>query len=173
MLASFLILVAVTVPIAVYAWRKDHENLPRAAHFTRQEVVRIIVRLPFALIAASCIAELVPQRAIAAVLGAEAGLTGIVAASVLGGLMPGGPIVSFPIAIVFAQQGAGGPQVVALITGWSVYALHRVVAYEGPIMGWPFVGLRMAASWFLPPAAGLIAGMLASAFGLSINIAAQ
>lgn len=173
MLGSFLILVAVTLPFAIYAWRKDPDNVTRAAVFLRQEVLRIIVRLPFALIAASCIAELVPQRAIAAVLGNEAGLTGIVAASVLGGLMPGGPIVSFPIAIVFAQQGAGGPQVVALITGWSVYAFHRVVAYEGPIMGWPFVGLRMAASWFLPPLAGVVAGLLASALGLSINIAGQ
>lgn len=170
MLGSFLVLVAVTVPIALYAWHKGHDNVLRATIFTRREVLRIVVRLPFALIAASCIAELVPQRAIAAVLGSEAGLTGIVAASVLGGLMPGGPIVSFPIAIVFAQQGAGGPQIIALITGWSVYAFHRVVAYEGPIMGWPFVGLRIAASWFVPPLAGILAGVLASTFGLSINI---
>lgn len=170
MLGSFLVLVAVTLPVAVFAWRKNRENVSRAVTFTRQEVLRIVIRLPFALIAASCIAEIVPQRAIAAVLGTEAGLAGIVAASVLGGLMPGGPIVSFPIAILLAQQGAGGPQVVALITGWSVYAIHRVIAYEGPIMGWPFVGLRMAASWFVPPLAGIIAGLLATAFGLSIDV---
>ena len=95
MLGSLLILVAVTVPVAIYAWRKSSETLPRATMFARQEVSRILVRLPFALFAASCIAELVPQRAIAAVLGSEAGFTGIIAASLLGGLMPGGPIVSF------------------------------------------------------------------------------
>ena len=170
MLGSLLILLAVTVPVAVYAWHKSPEHLPRATMCARQESLRIIVRLPFAVIAASCIAELVPQRAIAAVLGAETGLTGIIAASVLGGLLPGGPIVSFPIAILFAHQGAGGPQVIALITGWSVYAFHRVISYEGPIMGWPFVGLRIASSWFVPPLAGIFAGLLASAFGLSINV---
>jgi len=170
MLGSLLILLIVTAAVAVYAFRKDREIIPRAGVFARQETLRILVRLPFALVAASCIAELVPKQAIAAVLGAETGLVGIMAASILGGLMPGGPIVSFPIAILFAHQGAGGPQVIALITGWSVYAFHRVISYESPIMGWPFVGLRLAASWFVPPLSGIFAGILAAMFGLSINI---
>ena len=106
----------------------------------------------------------------ASVLGPETGLFGIAAASFLGGFLPGGPIVSFPIAILLAHQGAGGPQVIALITGWSVYAFHRVIAYESPIMGWPFVGLRLASSWFVPPLTGILAGLLAAAFGLAINI---
>jgi uncharacterized membrane protein YraQ (UPF0718 family) len=170
MLGSFLILLAVTVPVAIYAWRKDQFIMARASMFARQEIVRIFVRLPFALVAASCIAELVPEQTIAAVLGADSGLLGIAAASVLGGFMPGGPIVSFPIAILFAHQGAGGPQVIALITGWSVYAFHRVISYESPMMGWPFVGLRLACPWFVPPLAGIIGGLLASTFGLSINL---
>jgi len=170
MSASLAILLLATIPVAIYAWRRDPAHVPRAAQFTRKEFVRIIIRLPFALTAAACIAELVPEHTIAAVLGADTGLSGIAAASIMGGLMPGGPIVSFPIAIMFAHQGAGGPQVIALITGWSVYAFHRVISFEGPIMGWPFVGLRMAVSWFVPPAAGILAGLLASAFGLSINI---
>ena len=167
---SVLILVLVTAPVGVFAWQKDRRTLPRAMIFAREELLRIVVRLPFALVAASCIAELVPDRTIAAVLGPDTGLFGITAASLLGGLLPGGPIVSFPIAIVFAQQGAGGPQVIALITGWSIYAFHRVISFESPIMGWPFVGLRFASSWFVPPLAGIFAGLLAAAFGLSINI---
>src|SRR5690606_17486307 len=94
MLGSFLILLAVTVPVAIYAWRKDQFIVARATMFARQEILRIFVRLPFALVAASCIAELVPEQTIAAVLGADSGLLGIAAASVLGGFMPGGPIVS-------------------------------------------------------------------------------
>ncbi len=170
MTLSLLLLLAATIPVAIYAWRRNPANVRRATSFTQQEFVRIIVRLPFALMAAACIAELVPEQALAAVLGPETGLLGIVAASIFGGFLPGGPIVSFPIAILFAHQGAGGPQVIALITGWSVYAFHRIISFESPIMGWPFVGLRMAASWFVPPAAGILAGLLAAAFGLSINI---
>lgn len=170
MTLSLLLLFAATIPVAIYAWRRNPANITRATSFTHQEFVRIIVRLPFALIAAACIAELVPEQALAAVLGPETGLLGIAAASIFGGFLPGGPIVSFPIAILFAHQGAGGPQVIALITGWSVYAFHRIISFESPIMGWRFVGLRMAASWFVPPAAGILAGLLAAAFGLSINI---
>lgn len=170
MIGSLVILLLVTAAVAVHAWRREPNIIPRATRFARVEVVRILVRLPFALIAASCIAELIPEQTIASVLGPETGLLGIAAASVFGGFLPGGPIVSFPIAILFAHQGAGGPQVIALITGWSVYAFHRVIAYEGPIMGWPFVGLRFATSWFIPPLAGIFAGLLAAAFGLSINI---
>lgn len=170
MLSSLAILALVTAPVALYAWQRNSRTIPEATRFARQEIVRIMVRLPFALLAASCIAELVPEEVIAGIIGPETGLTGIAAASVLGGLLPGGPIVSFPIAILFAHQGAGGPQVVALITGWSVYAFHRVIAYEGPIMGWSFVGLRFAASWFVPPLTGIFAGLLAAALGLAINL---
>jgi hypothetical protein len=59
---------------------------------------------------------------------------------------------------------------IALVTGWSVYAFHRVISYEGPIMGWRFVTLRMLVSWFVPPAAALGAGLIAAAAGLSIAI---
>jgi uncharacterized membrane protein YraQ (UPF0718 family) len=170
MIASLAILLTVTLPVAIMAWRGNPSRLARAITFTRNEFLRTAVRLPFALTAAACIAELVPERAIAAVLGPETGFTGIAAASILGGLLPGGPIVSFPLAILFAHQGAGGPQVIALITGWSVYAFHRVISFESPIMGWPFVGLRLAASWFVPPAAGTLAGLLATALGLAIDI---
>jgi len=45
-----------------------------------------------------------------------------------------------------------------------------VISYESPMMGWPFVGLRLACSWFVPPLAGIIGGLLASTFGLSINL---
>lgn len=170
MLSSLLILVLATAVVAVYAWRRDNQTIPKATRFARDEIVSIMVRLPFALLAASFIAELVPEEVIAGIIGPETGFLGIVAASVFGGFLPGGPIVSFPIAIMFAQQGAGGPQVVALITGWSVYAIHRVIAFESSIMGWPFVGLRLASSWFVPPLTGILAGLIAAAFGLAINI---
>lgn len=55
---------------------------------------------------------------------------------------------------------------VALIAGWSVFALHRMLAYEAPIMGWRFVGLRLASCAVLPVLAGLIAEAILLAFGL-------
>lgn len=170
MIWSLIALLVVTLPLAVFNWRRDRGRIRRAATFTREESVRILARLPFALLAATCLSELVPNEMVAAILGPETGLIGILAASLFGGLLPGGPIVSFPLVILFSHQGAGGPQVVSLLTGWSVYAVHRVVAYESPLMGWNFVALRFAASWFVPPGAGILAGLLAAASGAQIAI---
>lgn len=170
MISSFLILLAATVAVGVYAWRRDPSYVRRAGDFTRTEGVRLALRLPFALIAASAITELLPDRLIASLMGQESGLTGILLAAALGGLLPGGPMVSFPIAILVAKDGAGGPQVIALVTGWSVYAFHRVIAYEAPMMGWRFVSLRMIVSLFVPPAAAIGAGLLAAALGVSLTL---
>jgi uncharacterized membrane protein YraQ (UPF0718 family) len=170
MLVSFLILATVTAVVAVWAWRRDPAHLTAAGQFSVDQGIRLAIRLPFALVAASCLAELIPDRAIAAVLGADTGLTGVLVASLLGGLLPGGPMVTFPVAVLLAREGAGGPQLIALVTGWSVYAIHRVISYEGPIMGWRFVALRMLASLLVPPAAAIAAGLIAAAAGLSIDI---
>ena len=82
---------------------------------------------------------------------------GIVLAALIGGVMPGGPMTSFPIALIVFQGGAGAPQIVALLAGWSVFAMHRVLAYEAPMMGWGFVALRMSSCALLPVLAGLLA----------------
>ena len=170
MISSLIILAIATFIAGYFARRKDPAAIMRAARFTADEGSRLAIRIPFSLVAASCLAELIPDRAIVSLLGPATGLTGITLASLLGGLLPGGPIVSFPIAILLARDGAGGAQVIALITGWSVYAFHRVIAYEGPIMGWRFVALRMIASSFVPIAAGILAGLLANLLGWSIAI---
>lgn len=170
MIVSFLILLAATAAVALYAWRRDPAHVQAAGVFTQREGLRLAIRLPFALVAASAIAELLPDQLIASLLGRESGLTGVLVASALGGLLPGGPMVSFPFAILIAKDGAGGPQVVALVTGWSVYAFHRVISYEGPMMGWRFVSLRMISSLFIPPATAIGAGFLAGALGLSLAI---
>ena len=170
MIVSLVILAIATATAGYFARAKNPAALGRAVRFTMDEGVRLAIRLPFSLIAASCLAELIPDRMIVAMLGPDTGLTGITLASLFGGLLPGGPIVSFPIAIMLAREGAGGAQVIALITGWSVYAFHRVIAYEIPIMGPRFVALRMIASSFVPVAAGLLAGALAAALGWSIAV---
>lgn len=170
MSSSFFILLAVTIVVGWRAWSKDESSLGRALEFAKDQSLRIAIRLPFAFIAASCLVELIPEQFIAKVLGGESGMLGIIAASMLGGLLPGGPMVSFPLAIVFAREGAGGAQVVALISGWSVYAFHRLISYEIPIMGGRFAAVRMLASLFVPVAAALGAGFVAALLGLSLAV---
>ena len=156
MIVSALILFAVTLAVAAYAKARQPEAIPEAAEFTTVQLSRLAVRLPFALIAAQCLAELIPDNAVAQLIGPGSGFGGVLIASFAGAVVPGGPMVSFPIALVLAGEGAGLAQLTALISGWSVFAFHRVIAYESPVLGWRFVALRLLSSVFVPPSTGLL-----------------
>ncbi len=131
-----------------------------AASLAINQFVRILPRITLALLAAGFIGELIPARWIGSMLGPESGAKGILIASLAGGFVPGGPIISFPTVVILRDAGAGLPQLVAFLTGWSVFAFHRVLAYESTLMGWRFAGLRFASSLALPPLAGFTALLL-------------
>jgi hypothetical protein len=48
----------------------------------------------------------------------------------------------------------------ALLTAWSVFAFNRILAFEIPLMGPRFVGLRILSSLGLPPLAGILTGLI-------------
>ena len=129
----------------------------RAVADTGQGLVKILPIFAVALPMAAFLAELIPADAAMAWIGPESGLRGIAIASFAGGLMPGGPFVTFPLVLAFAKAGAGVPQMAALITGWSIFALHRIITWEYPVLGWRFVALRLLAALPLPILAGLLA----------------
>lgn len=156
MIWSFVILASVTAAIAIYANRTKPAAIGAGLRFTRAQVAALAIRLPFALVAAQCLAALLPQDTVAAWIGPASGVSGIIVAAFAGGLLPGGPMISFPLALVLAGQGAGTAQLAALITGWSVFAIHRVISYESPLMGWRFVAVRLIASSPLPVLAGVL-----------------
>jgi uncharacterized membrane protein YraQ (UPF0718 family) len=93
-------------------------------------------------------------------LGAQSGWFGLVLASLLGAVTPGGPFAAFPIVYALFAAGADIGAVVAFLTGWSLLALHRVVIWELPLVGAEFVGLRLLVSLPLPILAGLLARRL-------------
>ncbi len=100
-----------------------------------------------------------PIVAMLAVSGADIGAL-IVMAALAGAALPGGPMIAFPIVITLARAGAGAPQLVALLTAWSVIAMHRLIAWEIPLLGIPFVLRRIAVSALFPIATGLLAAMV-------------
>jgi len=156
MIAAVIVIWAIVAALAVAVNRREGVNGLQAAGRTALQTGRaLMIRLPLALLAASFLMQVLPVAALVPLIGPQSGLTGILLASLVGGLMPGGPMTSFPLALVVLEGGAGVPQITALITGWSVFAIHRVLAYEAPIMGWRFVGLRLACSVILPVVAGL------------------
>lgn len=128
-----------------------------------QQAVIILPRMIFALIAASFIVKLIPTGIIVAYLGAEAGIKGILIGSLTSLIVPSGPAVAFAIAATFALEGASAPALVSFLSGWSVFAAHRVVIFELPLLGARFWRLRMLSVIPLPLIAGATAMLVTSA----------
>ena len=108
--------------------------------------------------------KLVPSGPIAHHIGPDSGLYGILLASLIGGFIPSGPSVSFPVVVILLQAGAGFPQVVAFLSAWSVVALHRMLIYEIPLMGWRFSLVRVVSALPLAPLSGVLAQIIIDLF---------
>ena len=119
-------------------------------------LLQIIPLLIFAFIIAGMIQVLIPHELISKWIGAESGFRGILIGTVAGGLAPGGPYISLPLAAGFLRVGASIGTMVAFLTGWSLWAVTRLPMEVG-IMGWKFTLIRLACTFFFPPIAGLIA----------------
>jgi len=119
-------------------------------------LLQIVPLLIFAFIVAGMIQQLVSTEMISRWIGTESGLRGILIGTVIGGVAPGGPFISLPIAAGLLRTGASIGTMVAFLTGWSLLAVARLPLEIG-IMGWQFTLIRLACVFFFPPIAGLIA----------------
>ncbi|HEY82211.1 MAG TPA: permease [Dehalococcoidia bacterium] len=124
-------------------------------------LAQIIPLLIFAFIVAGMIQALVPREMVAKWVGVESGFRGLLIGSALGGLMPGGPMTSLPVAAGLLRVGASIGTMVAFLTGWSLLAISRLPLEIG-LMGWKFALIRLACVFFFPPIAGFIANKLFS-----------
>jgi uncharacterized membrane protein YraQ (UPF0718 family) len=145
-----LVMLPLALVLGVLTWRKSPSLFRSSLRGAGVRFVEIIPRISLALLAAGFIGKLLPAETVGAQIGPDSGFYGICLAAFAGGITPAGPIVSFPIIVVLMKAGAGFPQVVAFLTAWSVFALHRVLTYEIPMMGWRFSAVRLAASAPLP-----------------------
>ena len=124
-------------------------------------LIQIVPLLICAFIIAGMVQVLVPQGLISRWVGVESGFRGILIGTAIGGITPGGPYISMPIAAGLLRTGAGIGTMVAFITAWSLLAIHRLPLEIG-IMGWQFTLIRLACVFFFPPIAGLLANTLFS-----------
>ena len=125
------------------------------------EFLHLLPRIAIGVVGSGFIAEALPDEWIAPWLGPESGFLGVAIATLGGALTPGGPVVGFSIGAAALKSGAGAPQVIAYSTAWALYAIHRLVMWEVPLMPPRVVWLRAAVSLPLPFIAAAIA-MLAA-----------
>jgi uncharacterized membrane protein YraQ (UPF0718 family) len=123
---------------------------------TTTMLLEILPLLIFAFIVAGMVQALLPQDAVSRWVGAESGWRGLFLGTIAGGLAPGGPYVSLPIAAGLLRSGAGIGTMVAFLTGWSLWAFSRLPMEVG-ILGWKLTLIRFASTFFFPPIAGWIA----------------
>jgi uncharacterized membrane protein YraQ (UPF0718 family) len=123
-------------------------------------ILRFALVIVVSFLAAGIAEVLLPQSFMRSALGESSGLRGILLATGLGALTPAGPFVAIPIGAVMVRSGAGVGPVIAFLTAWSVLALHRLVAWEIPILGWRLAALRYGVSLVIPVLAGLAARSL-------------
>lgn len=102
---------------------------------------------------------LIPQKLIAEMLGRDSGLKGILIASGMGAITPGGPFVIYPLVATLSKSGAAIGPVVAYVTGWSLWAVTRI-PLELSIVGPHLTFVRITSTLIFPPLAGLIATLL-------------
>ena len=162
MIGGARILWLLALALAFIALRRSTAKARVAIAAAAERFLEIMPRIGLALLAAGFIGILIPSEPVARYIGPTSGFPGVLLASVVGGFVPGGPILSFPIVVVLYKAGAGLPQVIAFLTAWSVFAFHRVLIYEITLMGWRFSAVRLISSLILPPLAGLIAMALST-----------
>lgn len=145
-----LLLALIALALVGFISVRHQEKLPAFIANVRSQAGTVFVTLPFGLLIASFVSRLLPAELISAAIGRESGVTGVILASLLGGFIPGGPMVAYPISFAMFQMGAGEPQMIAFLTSWSVFAIHRILTYELPLMGRRFVAIRLTAVAPLP-----------------------
>jgi uncharacterized membrane protein YraQ (UPF0718 family) len=153
-----LLLGSILAVLLVFAAVRGRVVLVQGLREAGVDFLRLLPRLALGVIGSGFIAETVPQGLIVQWLGPESGVLGLGIATVAGALTPGGPVVGFAIGAAALKGGAAMPQVIAYSTAWALFALHRLLVWEVPLMPPRLVWLRALVSLPLPflAAAGAI-----------------
>ncbi len=159
MLIPTIIMAVAALGLVIIGYLKGGGQHIQGLKYALDTTMRILPLLVCAFIVAGMVQVLVPQGLIAKWIGPESGLKGIIIGSLAGGLTPGGPFVSLPVAAGLMSAGASAGTTVAFLTGWALIAINRLPMEVG-ILGWRFTLVRLLATALFAPVAGLLAERL-------------
>jgi uncharacterized membrane protein YraQ (UPF0718 family) len=163
---ALLVFVAVVIGLVAIAWLRGGTPLVREGLAGGTNMLLgsgLLVALSF--LAAGLAEVLIPRDLMPRAFGVESGLRGILIAAGAGVLTPSGPFVAIPIAAAMGRSGAATGPLVAYVSGWGLLAVHRLVAWEIPILGARLALTRWGVCLVLPVIAGLLARLVAGARG--------
>ena len=152
------VMVALAAGFAALAWAQGgSEQTLRGLTRGADMLLRFGLLIVVSFLAAGLIETLVPQEWIREQLGADAGLRGFALATGAGMVTPSGPFIAIPLAVSMLRAGAHGAIVIAYVSAWGLISLHRLIAWEIPLLGVRMALLRFALCLALPALVGLAA----------------
>lgn len=155
--AQLVAMTALMLVLGALAWWRGGEPLWRAGVGQGvDQILRYGLLIGVSFVAAGFAQVLIPTEWIRGALGHGSGTRGILIATAAGIATPAGPFVSLPIAATLLRVGAEPAAVVSYLSAWSLLAVHRLVAWEVPILGARFALVRYAICFALPILAGLL-----------------
>jgi uncharacterized membrane protein YraQ (UPF0718 family) len=155
--SNFWIVFSLLVALAGVAWMRGgtpylNESMGSGARL----FVRFGPVIALSFLVAGLAEALMPRDWVAAALGEDSGWRGLFLATAAGIVTPAGPFVSMPLAAGLLRTGAAPAAVVTFLASWSLLAVHRLFAWEVPILGAPFALTRWGLCLLLPVAAGAL-----------------
>ncbi len=155
-----LVMLAVAIILLIVAFLRERTLPVDGLQVAGRTLWRNLPLLLLGFVIAGVVQVLVPREVISRWLGSQAGVQGILIASVAGGLMPGPPYAVFPMAGMMYASGAGLGAVVSFVAAWSLWSVTRLPVEIALID--PKVALvRYGITFLVPPLAGLLANLLA------------
>jgi uncharacterized membrane protein YraQ (UPF0718 family) len=159
MITSTIVLWIIAAGFLVYAWTRKDNSLQKGGQLALETTRKNALLLTLAFIIVGFVNVLNPTALVRTWLGPESGWVGLLVATGVGMLLPGGPYVVFPLIAVLYQNGAGLGPIISLVTSWSTLAFLTVM-FELPFMGWRFTVVRWGLGLALPLIAGSAAQLL-------------
>ena len=98
---------------------------------------------------------LLPREKVAGWVGPDSGTRGLIYAALAGAVIPGGPMMTFPLAAGMLAAGADLAAALNCVTAWSLYGLNRTLIWELSFLHADLVALRVAICRPLPVLLGL------------------
>ena len=151
------IMLGLVAALAALAWfRGGSELLGQGLGRGVDMMIRFALLIAASFLAAGLIEALVPKDWIRTQLGAGAGMRALVLATAGGMITPSGPFVAIPLAVTLLRAGAGTGVVLAYVSAWGLVSLHRLIAWEIPLLGARLSLLRFVLCLGVPALIGLL-----------------
>ncbi len=153
---SFLVLSAFTIIAGILVFLSSGAD--RAREIVMETFVFLFVLSPkisAGIFIAATLPLMLPREQVGRMIGRESGLRGLVIAVFCGAALPGGPMMTFPIAAGLGAAGADLGAMVAFISGWSLLGLNRTLIWEFSFLPADLVWTRYLLSLPIPILLGL------------------